>query len=63
MTQQNKDILLDLLNQHKALGISDQIDFEKSYLDSVVANSVALVDDEYGTVIDEQTRKWSINGR
>ena len=31
MTQQDKDILLKLLNQHKALGISDQIDFEKFY--------------------------------
>ena len=54
MTQENKDILLSLLQQHKALGISDQIDFEKFYLDSLVANSVALVDSEYGTVIDEE---------
>ena len=54
MTQENKDILLRLLQQHKALGISDQIDFEKCYLDSLVANSVALVDSDYGTVIDEE---------
>ena len=61
MTQENKDILLRLLQQHKALGISDQIDFEKFYLDSLVANSVALVDSEYGTVIDEEmVDKWSI---
>ena len=54
MKQENKDILLRLLKQHKALGISDQIDFEKSYLDSLVSNSVALVDSDYGTVIDEE---------
>ena len=54
MTQENKDILLRLLKEHKALGISDQIDFEKFYLDSLVANSVALVDSDYGTVIDEE---------
>jgi len=45
---------LRLLKQHKALDISDQIDFEKSYLDSLVSNSVALVDSDYGTVIDEE---------
>ena len=54
MTQENKNILLRLLKQHKALGISDQMDFDEFYLDSLVANSVALVDSEYGTVIDEE---------
>lgn len=28
MTQENKDILLKLLKQHKELGISEQIDYE-----------------------------------
>ena len=61
MTQENKDILLELLKKHKVLGISDQIDFEKPYLDSLVSNSVALVDSDYGTVIDEKmVDKWSI---
>ena len=61
MTQENKDILLKLLKQHKALGISDQIDVEKFYLDSLISNSVALADSEYGTVIDEKmVDKWSI---
>ena len=61
MTQENKDILLRLLKQHKALGISDQIDFEKFYLDSLISNSVALADSEYSTVIDEEmVDKWSI---
>jgi hypothetical protein len=34
------------------LGISDQIDYDKAYLDSIVRNSVSLVDCDYGTVID-----------
>ena len=61
MTIENKDLLMKLLQQHKALGISDQIDFDKFYLDSIISNSVSLVDDEYGTVIDQSERgKWSI---
>ena len=44
---------MKLLQQHKALGISDQIDFDKFYLDSIISNSVSLVDDDYGTVIDQ----------
>ena len=53
MTQENKDRLLRLLQQYKALGIAEQIDFDKSYLDSIISNSVSLVDDDYGTVIDQ----------
>jgi len=61
MTKENKDILMKLLQQHKALGISDQIDFDKFYLDSIISNSVSLVDDDYGTVIDQsEVGKWSI---
>ena len=52
MTKDNKDILLRLLQQYKELGISDQIDYDKAYLDSIVRNSVSLVDCDYGTVID-----------
>ena len=44
MKKENKDILLRLLQQHKALGISDQIDFDKFYLYSIISNSVALAD-------------------
>ena len=33
MTQENKDRLLRLLQQHKELGISEQIDFDKFYLE------------------------------
>ena len=61
MTKENKDILMKLLQQHKALGISDQIDFDKFYLDSIISNSVSLVDDDYGAVIDQsEVGKWSI---
>ena len=42
MTQENKDLLLRLLQQHKALGISNQIDFEKFYLYSIITHSTAI---------------------
>ena len=60
MTQENKDRLLRLLQQHKELGIAEQIDFDKSMTDSLIANSVALVDSDDGTAIDDSERKWSI---
>lgn len=42
MTQENKDILLKLLQQHKALGISEQIDYNKFYLYSIITHSTAI---------------------
>ena len=42
MTQENKDRLLHLLNQHKELGISEQIDYNKFYLYSLIAHSTAI---------------------
>lgn len=42
MTKETKDILLRLLQQHNELGISEQIDYQKHYLDSLINNSVAL---------------------
>ena len=60
MTQENKDRLLRLLQQHKELGIAEQIDFDKSMTDSLIANSVALVDSNDGTAIDDSEGKWSI---
>ena len=60
MTQENKDRLLRLLQRHKELGIVEQIDFDKSMTDSLIANSVALVDSDDGTAIDDSERKWSI---
>jgi len=42
MTKENKDILMKLLQQHKELGISDQIDFDKFYLYSIITHSTAI---------------------
>ena len=42
MTQKNKDILLQLLERYKALGISEQIDFDKFYLYSIIVHSTAI---------------------
>lgn len=42
MTQENKDTLLTLLNQHRELGISEQIDYEKFYLYSLITHSTAI---------------------
>ena len=42
MTQENKDRLLDLLKQHKELGISEQIDYNKFYLYSLITHSTAI---------------------
>ncbi len=42
MTQENRDILLRLLQRHKALGISGQIDFDKFYLYSIITHSTAI---------------------
>ena len=42
MKKENKDILLKLLQQHKALGISDQIDFDKFYLYSIIVQHFGI---------------------
>ena len=42
MTPQNKDILLNLLQQHQKLGISEQIDYKKFYLYSIITHSTAI---------------------
>ena len=42
MTQDNKDILLKLLKQHKELCISEQIDYDKFYLYSIITHSTAI---------------------
>ena len=60
MIEENKELLMKLLQQHKALGISEQIDFEKFYLYSIISSSVSLVDCDYGTLIDQsELGKWS----
>ena len=42
MTKENKDLLMKLLQQYKTLGISDQIDFDKFYLYSIITHSTAI---------------------
>ena len=42
MTLENKDMLLSLLKQHKELGISEQIDYDKFYLYSIITHSTAI---------------------
>ena len=42
MIQEKKDILLRLLQRHKELGISGQIDFDKFYLYSIIVHSTAI---------------------
>lgn len=42
MTSENKERLLQLLQRHKELGISQQIDYEKFYLYSIIAHSTAI---------------------
>ena len=38
MTKEDKDILLQLLQQHNNLGISEQIDYQKFYLYSIITH-------------------------
>ena len=42
MKHEDKDILLRLLQQYKELGISEQIDYQKFYLYSIITHSTAI---------------------
>ena len=42
MTKEAKDILMKLLQRHKELGISEQIDYDKFYLYSIITHSTAI---------------------
>ena len=44
MTPENRDIILQLLDRHRALGISEQIDYAGAYMDSLIVYSASLVD-------------------
>ena len=57
MTKEDKDLLLRLLQQHKELGISEQIDYQKFYLDDLICNSVALSDLEPEPIAPEMVDK------
>ena len=60
MKKENRDLLMRLLQQHKELGISEQIDYDKSYMDSLIANSVALSNPFPDPIEEEMVDKWSI---
>ena len=60
MKKENRDILLKLLQRHKELGISDQIDFDKFYLYSIISNSAALADFPSDHIEKKMVDKWSI---
>ena len=42
MTVENKTLLLQLLRQYQELGISKQIDYDKSYLYSIITHSTPI---------------------
>lgn len=42
MTQEDKNILLSLLCRYKELGISEQIDYDKFYMYSIITHSTAI---------------------
>lgn len=42
MTVENKTLLLQLLRQYQELGISNQIDYDKFYLYSIITHSTAI---------------------
>ncbi|MBR2776874.1 MAG: Fic family protein [Bacteroidaceae bacterium] len=42
MEEKNKETLIKLLQQHKELGISEQIDYQKFYLYSIITHSTAI---------------------
>ena len=42
MRKENEEVLLKLLQKHKELGISEQIDYEKFYLYSIITHSTAI---------------------
>ena len=65
MRQENKDQLLRLLLQHKDLGISEQIDFDKFYLYSIITHSTAIEGSTVTEVADKPVTKEELvgNGR
>ena len=60
MTPENRDILLQLLDRHRALGISEQTGYEKSYMDSLIASSASLVDLSPEPIVPEMVDKQAL---
>lgn len=42
MTEDNKNLLLQLMQKYNKLGIAEQIDYEKFYMYSIIAHSTAI---------------------
>ena len=57
MTNEIRDILLQLLDRHRELGISSQIDYDKFYMESIISNSVALSDPFPDNIVFDETEK------
>lgn len=60
MTPENRDILLQLLDRHRALGVSEQKGYERSYMDSLIASSASLVDLTPEPIVPEMADKCII---
>ena len=66
MTKEDKTILFRLLQQHKELGISEQIDYQKFYLYSIITHSTAIegstvTEVEAQLLFDERDRRDSLD--
>ena len=48
---------ISLINRHRELGISSQIDYDKFYMESIISNSVALSDPFHDSMILDETEK------
>ena len=63
MKAENKQMLLQLLQQHKDLGISNQIDYDKFYLYSIIDHSTAIEGSKMvdkADLVKEMVDKWSL---
>ena len=63
MKAENKQLLQQLLQQHKDLGISNQIDYDKFYLYLIITHSTAIEGSKMVDKADfvmEMVDKWSI---
>ena len=60
MTPENRDILLQLLDQQRTLGVSEQKGYERSYMDSLIASSASLVDLTPEPIVPEMADKCII---
>ena len=48
---------ISLINRHRELDISSQIDYDKFYMESIISNSVALSDPFPDNIVFDETEK------